>query len=256
MVSSLPPSRCPDWASFTHPSVLGTGNCSVPPFPWGLPERLEYFLFWLVWTGTWHSCDPKDSIWVLLVTWKDGVPFGGGDIVGFTWLSCWNIQPPKHWPRSSLPPMFWFSVITKALWFQSPLISSVLFTLWGSLKTSRFCPNTRSRFHGTLTLVYLMGVVGAGMVAVLMAVWACFALLWARMLEFFVIEYILRRESVTTSSTSGKSMKFCLLHRRYCSAVVREVCSLGPRGEPCALMATILYIWECVSLVERLQGEW
>lgn len=144
MVSSLPPSRCPDCASFTHPSVLGTGNCSVPPFPWGLPERLEYFLFWLVWTGTWHSCDPKDSIWVLLVTWKAGVPFGG-DIVGFTWLSCWNIQPPKHWPRSSLPPMFWFSVITKALWFQSPLILSVLFTLWGSLKTSRFCPNTRSR---------------------------------------------------------------------------------------------------------------
>ena len=44
------------------------------------------------------------------------------------------------------------------------------------------------------------------MVAVLMEVWACFALLWARMLEFFVTEYILRRESVTTSSTSGKSM--------------------------------------------------
>ena len=181
---------------------------------------------------------------------------GGADIVGFTWLSCWNIQPPKHWPRSSLPPKFWFSVITKALWFQSPLILSVLFTLWASLKTSRFCPNTRSRFHGTLTLVYLMGVVGGGMVAVLMAVWACFALLWARMLEFFCDRVYPKEGECDNLKYFWKKHEFSLLHRRYCSAVVREVCSLGPRGEPCALMATILYIWECVSLVERLQGEW
>lgn len=128
------------------PQCVGNRKLQCSPIPLGTSWEAGILSFLIsldrdltqLWSKGLHLSSAGD-----LKSWST---FWGGYCWGtFTWLSCWNIQPPKHWPRSSLPPMFWFSVITKALWFQSPLILSVLFTLWGSLKTSRFCPNTRSR---------------------------------------------------------------------------------------------------------------
>ena len=189
---SLPPRRC-RLCITRPPQDVGNRKPQCSPIPLGTSWEagIPSFLISLgrdltqLWSKGLHLSSAGD-----LKRWSTF----WGDIVGVTWLSFWNFQPPKHWPRSSLPPVFWFSVVTKALWFQSALILSVLFTLWGSLKTSRFRPNTWNGFHGMPTLVYLMVVVGSGMVAVLLAVWACFALLWVRMLEFFVTEYILRGE--------------------------------------------------------------